>query len=624
MTIPPLVLAATMAALVGASVGFGILMYAVLRRVGWSGPVSRWLAWPLGLAALMCIVVAVRPLDRFAPATAVLWIASAMFGLGWVARQAIRIRGRYQELRLPALLAVSTVLTTTVPQLASGLRPFSVSDTWTHLTYIERLSASDAVLLSGSHLPGEVFGPTFSPTEIFIASLRGVAGGNALTLWSAGALVFPFIAVAAFMAVLIAVHDGTPVRSPVAVVATTAFLLTFPLVFFVEGSASYWATGTILLLAFTGCAVAVLRRHAPLRGGAALGAGLICLMSINHPVEAVIAVISAVALLAVTPRNALRPMALVTGAWIAVAALSGFLSARVINASAASALTTIGTYDSYVATVTDEVFAATPVALLVAAGIGTLTLIPLGQWIVVRWAAGAAVAVLLLGPWNPLFFSLYRDWMGLALSHRVVYALPVWLVPGLAMGLWAIRGAGARPWWRAAVPVAAIFAILTPWVIHLANLYGFTGRQTYFDSDEQSQLALVPDIYDYLASDSRRDLVLTDTWTGAPIPGISGDFIVVHRPWTEGPEVGRWETGRRALSRLASGEARTAVCRWHVTKVIVNEADLPDVVTRQFIAAPWLLPSFRPEPRAAGIPAWLHLEYASRGVRIYRVEPGTC
>ncbi len=96
-------------------------------------------------------------------------------------------------------------------------------------------------------------------------------------------------------------------------------------------------------------------------------------------------------------------------------------------------------------------------------------------------------------------FPLFQRLTGLNLSYRVIFAIPVWLVPGLAVGLGLVRLRSLRSSWARFGVLAAVALVVALWGWNVANQYGFTGRLTYQGSDGQSQLALFPDLYEALA-----------------------------------------------------------------------------------------------------------------------------
>ncbi len=196
-----------------------------------------------------------------------------------------------------------------------------------------------------------------------MASLHGLSSGSPLALWTAGALVLPYIAAWAFVGVLAGLGDDRSLHPVVVGLATTGFLLTFPIVLFVVGSASYGATGSIFFLAYIALGMAMLIRGAPLRSGATVVAFLVFLMALNHPVEVVVAILASIALIAAAPRARKRAAIYLFAVTAVVGLGAGLLNALVLNAGAKGALTTSGTYADYLSHVGDEVWTAIPKSL---------------------------------------------------------------------------------------------------------------------------------------------------------------------------------------------------------------------------------------------------------------------
>ena len=169
--------------------------------------------------------------------------------------------------------------------------------------------------------------------------------------------------------------------------------------------------------------------------------------------------------------------------------------------------------------------------------------------------------------------------------------------------------------------VVLVGIVFTSIGLHLVEKFGITGKMTYYGSDEQSQLLTLPNLYSRIQQFEGK-VFLTDTWTGAPIPAISSNYIVVHRPWTPGPDPGRWAIGRETMKELNLTSSQLNMCNWRVDFVLLNDAALP-LMARQFRAAPWLLPDFYSTQRTS-YPSYLQLVDEINSVQILKFDNKSC
>jgi hypothetical protein len=261
--------------------------------------------------------------------------------------------------------------------------------------------------------------------------------------------------------------------------------------------------------------------------------------------------------------------------------------------------------------------------LLIAAFVSGLYLWITGRSRVVAYFAACFATLIFFGPWNPLFFQIWVELMSSTLMYRAIFALPIWILLGsfISCFLHDIRTRESRSIQETLFRLLALVIVVVGLGLHTAEKFGFTGQMTYYGSDKQSQLRTLPNLYKKIQGYEKK-IVLTDIWTGAPIPTISNNYIVVHRPWTSGVDMNRWVLGREAMNSLSNASSRVNMCIWGVDLVLLNKAYLP-LMKRQFLEAPWLLPDFY-RSSSNSLPSYLRESAVIENVQILEFDRNTC
>ena len=213
--------------------------------------------------------------------------------------------------------------------------------------------------------------------------------------------------------------------------------------------------------------------------------------------------------------------------------------------------------------------------------------------------------------------------MSSTLLYRAIFVLPLWIVLGtfLVACVEDFVRVGNEKIYKMLFGVVLLGIVITSIGLQLVDKFGITGQMTYYGSDKQSQLVTLPNLYSRIQQFEGK-VFLTDTWTGAPIPATSSNYIVVHRPWTPGPDPERWAIGRETMKELNSTSSKINMCNWRVDFILLNDAALP-LMARQFRAATWLLPDFYSAQRTV-YPSYLQQVENIDSVRILKFDKKLC
>ena len=260
---------------------------------------------------------------------------------------------------------------------------------------------------------------------------------------------------------------------------------------------------------------------------------------------------------------------------------------------------------------------------MIAAMVSLVYLWATGRRPLVKYFSACVAAFLLLGPVNPLLFPIWARLVSVTLMYRAIFAVPVWILFGYFFAICAKDIIGDRMTKNRmlALQVLALTGALLPLGMYAGEKFGLTGNETYYGKDSQSQLNSLPHLYRTIQELDQK-VVLTDIWTGAPIPTISNNYIVVHRPWTSGPEKNRWTDGMETMRSLTSSNAHQNLCKWEVDLVLLNRAELP-LMESQFLASPWLLPDFYNATNGP-LPTYLREVDVIDNVHILNFDKKTC
>jgi hypothetical protein len=245
--------------------------------------------------------------------------------------------------------------------------------------------------------------------------------------------------------------------------------------------------------------------------------------------------------------------------------------------------------------------------------------------------ARASVSVFLLcccataiifSPINALLFGTLIHFVGGNLVWRTIFVLPTYLAIGAALVVVSRSnnlGRLMRFEKRGLFSLVWILSAAGAIALHLVSWWHLDGSLGYQHSDAVSQLRLFPNLYRELAN-YKGEVVLSDTITSAPINAISSNFIVTHRPWTEGLDAGRFGVAKETLRHPATDAARDAICRMKITLFVVNTAELPSKLKTETQRYSWLRDDFYESRDAYKKVSFLQFRGEFDGVDIYLVD----
>ena len=580
----------------------------------------RWLVAPIGFVALFTLVVLLRlgePLTR-APLAQLFLVISATYGFFKMLRLGLSPAVKF--IKDTYLVLLPYIVFSVISYAVRGGLPFSVSDAWTHTSYVNRISSSRSALIVGSHLPtdGKFF--SFSPTSIFLSTLNDVSGKDPIATWNASSIFFGVLLLCAATAFLVSINLLPSLQTKAVGVVSVLFIVLYPTSDLVSGWAGYSITGSIFLFIVLTLAVqfTVSKKSTSLVVIFAL-IGLI--MSMNHQVESITGVLMMVPLF-VLPQISKRHLFGLLGVFGGVSVVGALVTIRLLNPG----MLVVFNFSTSWPGMKYFLNSISPFLneeLLVAAIVSVLYLWITGRSLVVAYFGACFATLLFFGPWNPIFFQIWVEIMSSTLMYRAIFALPTWILFGsfltcLLIDIQTIRNKNVQ---EAVFRLGALVIVVASLGLHAAEKFGFTGQMTYYGSDKQSQLRTLPDLYNKIQGYNRKT-ILTDIWTGAPIPTVSSNFIVVHRPWTSGLDTNRWAMGRETMNSLSSAISRLNMCEWGVDLVMLNRAQLP-LMKRQFLEAPWLLPDFY-SSTARLLPSYLQEVDVIDNVHILEFDKKAC
>ncbi|MEI6096205.1 MAG: hypothetical protein WCR08_12230 [Gammaproteobacteria bacterium] len=550
------------------------------------GSLKPWLTAPMGFVTLFSIIVLLRlgqPLTNI-PLAQIFLLLSVAYGLWNLLRMVFSQLVSYLKNIWFGLLPY--LMFSMASLMVRGGLPYSVSDAWTHTSYINRISASDSALILGSHLPtdGKYF--SFSPTSIFLSTLNDVSGRDSIATWNASGIFLGLMLLSASISFLLSIRLLPIKLSKLISAVSVLFILLYPTADLVSGWAGYSMTGSIflfLVLALTvQCSV-----HEDFDLLSVIPVLIGFVMSMNHPVESITGILMMIPLFAL-PHISKRRLVKLIAAFGVVSTIGGLVFTRLLNSEILNGHNFSTSWPG-VENFANSISPFLNWRLLTSTIFCLIYLWFTGRHLVVKYFTTCAVTIILMGPLNPLFFPLWVRIMGQTIMYRFIFALPIWILLGGFFSCFFedTRSIRMKSYRERFFLFLVLVCVTIPLGQHLLEKFGSTG---YYGSDAQSQLKTLPNFYKEIQGYNNK-VFLTDIWTGAPIPTISSNFIVVHRPWSSGIDNDRWGIGRETMRSLNSKNSHMNMCKWGVDYVVINNAELP-LMTKQFLASPWLLPDF--------------------------------
>jgi hypothetical protein len=485
-------------------------------------------------------------------------------------------------------LLISWITVCVLPQMYSGYLPFSVSDIWTHSSYINRLLQAPDWRLLGVNLPGENYPFIFAPTHLVMAA-NGLPTQDAIATWNAFALLLPIFLGASFLFWMTQLKWIDLSEKFKVFVFLCFFFALFPIAPSVEGWAGYSTFASIWMFMAIGYVTILSLQKKVFFRDKLLIASLALLIAISHPIEIVIGLYllgSYFFMEKYTTKRHLKAFVWITLGSFALV----YFSSRMINPRAELVLYRNGNYSDFIVQLRNELQLLFPAFLILGTIFSLVILVLLRKFEPVRLFLGTIVLSLILGPLNPVAFPIFREEMGLNLAHRIFFSIPYWVI--IPLGIISLIRIGNQPrdsHTNLFLIIGSWFCVIVTTSVYNIERFGLDGTLTYFRNDSESQLRLYPKLYTELQNERDR-VILTSTWLGAPIPSVTNNYIVTHRPWTEGPEVGRWDSAQNVMLNPFAVDSKIKMCDWGVTDILVlDPKNLPSIVLQQNANYPWLL-----------------------------------
>jgi len=579
-----------------------------------------WLLAPIGFSALFILTVLLRLAEPFTqfPLAPCFLVLSAAYGLFRSLK--LGLKNQLCFVKNTWFIVCPYFGFSIIYLYLKGGLPFSVTDTWTHTSYVNRISSSDSALILGSHLPtdGKFF--SFSPTSIFLASVNDVVFNDPIAVWNASAIFFGLLVLCASTSFLISLNPLSLVSRNLLMAVSVLFVVLYPTADLVIGWAGYSMTGSIYLFVVLALTVHC-SAHRNSNSLVSILALIGFVMSTNHQIESVTGLLMMIPLL-VVPSISRKRLIRIIVLFSLVSAVGGLLTTRLLNPEILVVFDFSGVWPGF-GFFMNAVNPFLNGRLLISVVVSLLYLFITGRRLIVAYFAASLVTIALCGPWNPIVHYLWVELMSATLMYRAIFALPIWILYGGFIACFVTDIHKIRYVSRQEIlfRLFAFVLVVVPIGMHASEKFGLTGQMTYYGADNQSQLSTLPDLYEEIQGYDKK-VVLTDTWTGAPIPTISSSYIVVHRPWTSGPDMNRFALGREVMNSLATIQSHSMLCKWGVDIVLLNRAQLP-LMKRQFEAAPWLLPDFYNGPNVL-LPGYLEEIAVINNVHVIEFDKATC
>lgn len=493
---------------------------------------------------------------------------------------------------LASLLALF-VFAIVLPQAFLGNLPVYVSDSWSHISIINRFIDTGSVSLTSFSMPGDRYVLRYSPHHAFLAVVARVSGATALDVFVAARFFYPMALTSAFL-FFARTLDAQRFSGVLAVCAAgLVFILTFVTTDGVwRGAADYRAPAFILMLFGSGLIFRFYHENDGLRLGAAI-LGLAFAIGVTHAIE--------IAILAV--------MWLPYGAWLywrtrapstvgkvaflfvsfAVSGLAGYLLASVAFVPLNRAMSYWGFVQYYRAQLGVHIVQYTWVVAVLAVVALLLTprsVDPASRRVDVSlFLAISLASSLLLGALNPVLYPIYNVLMGGSHANRMMYAFPYYLALAYGLAL-SVRCARNPSGTVRLIALCGIAAVISAVAVHFYIKSGMDGSISYRRDDSISQLRLYPRFYELIRTTYSRRIIVSDPFTSAPINAVSNNYVFTHRPWTGG--VGdRYLKARDVMKNPIGALSREIICSFRIDVLAINRSVPPRDIEEVWKQASW-------------------------------------
>lgn len=527
-----------------------------------------------------------------------------------------------KEIKSATFILILLFSVTVVPQLVLGVYPFAVTDKWTHISYINRLLIENSTVVSGAWLPNEIYAIKFAPHHAFLASIGRFTGSTAIEVWIGASFILPALAVLSYLSfVESAFPDLVKCRSHY-----FFFILSFVLLFRISadlfrGTADYRIVSCIIffqIARYLILSVSLVQKSETI-AASFIACALMALLSITHLVEVMILLLmfAPYFLVRAVAKQNIKPIVVFT-VWSTFSVVAGMTTIHWFFSGFSMPLDKQATLDSYWPFFKLMFEQQISVAVFLT-GMIALFILWKERDSCFMFLSCCCVTSFIFSPFNTFLFNKIMHVVGANLAWRIIFVFPTYLAIGAAFGV-AHRQISLRKFLKldrrtllySAWTLGAVAAIM----LHLYSWWHLDGNSLgYQHSDSVSQLRLFPNLYRELKKYNGK-VILSDTITSAPINAITSNYIVTHRPWTEGPETGRFSLAKETLKNPSMASIR----RMNISLLVVNTAPLPLKLHLETVRYPWLRDDFYMSREEYKQLPFLQFHGEFDGVDIYEVD----
>lgn len=502
-----------------------------------------------------------------------------------------------------------------LPQFLLGNTPFLVSDSWSHISVINRMIDVNSTILTGFSLPNDGYVLRYSPHHAFLATIATFINVTALEMYKVARYFYPVMLVLAFLR-LLNVFDFQYLRSTTGIIlAIIVISFLFPTTDGVwRGGADYRIPAFIMMFIVLNLLYPVFFKLVPLTIVRVASVAILSIaIAVTHAVEiSFLTVIIVPAGFYIAVLHQSKKIALYTGAVLFIFIVSGLLGLIQSHTAYAPLNKSMSYSDFYLYCINQlrvHVNLYTyAMSVFFALFLGVIARVSEPGF--VRFLMVGFISSIILGPLNPLLYPLYRDLMGSSHSNRILYyAFPFYLA--FFVGVYhlidnlKIDGKSTKV---VSTYVVLLLLAVASFGINMYDKLGLDGEFSYKRSDRLTQLNLYPHFYHELGIRYQHKVIISDVFTSAPVNAVTNNYIFTHRPWTGGQD-DRFQIAKKIMFNPANEYAIAKICQYHIDVLAINNSTLPDEYVEVFISTPWLMSDFKLGIRNEGLRSAYGISY---------------
>lgn len=511
-----------------------------------------------------------------------------------------------------AIFAALFIVVATV----QGTCPILFSDTWGHLTIVNRLLRSDSTLFTSGFFPNEIYLLTFAPWHAILAAFCSILKFEPLEIWRITQVILPFLLTLSYFSFLNQIYPPARSNAAYKFIFGALFVLLFPGVFqLLRGESDYRVVNSILLFqAFRLFWIIWNDKEKVFQSRNTIILLLICLtMSLVHLVEAgffSMIVLSYGGLSFCFKKNkGLKSIQLlVLGAWLLICQL-GVLKFFFSSVPSPHSVTSYEIFQDSLWAYWKTYLGEPSIVALVVLPFVVLRL-PCEQSI---WLSVCVLIGSILGSYNPILYPIYSGLMTSQLAWRTIMLYPSYLV----LGIFCCQLFDDKEYaFKAVFKSLGIAAVSLSIGTYIFTLWGLNGEASYFWSDKISAVKLYPKFFEFVKSQDSK-IFLGDPFTSVPISAISSNFAVSHRPWNNA-DVDRQKAHLLIQPDLSNAELREVIKKYRINFVFINQAPTPTLLIEEQKKYPQLY-RFK-QPDITTLPDYLVSRGTFDGIHVFEAR----